>query len=397
MSLLLTQKPKKLIRYTLRDEFTTDRAAGSVHGTNAEPGPSTRTVVDTENKLSIAGQRLSFGKKASSTYGDPGLWLDTEVTRAAGRMLVASFRLTTVSAVMFGFDIDKSGAFGGHSLFPNTTTKLTCYNGNKAPTIGASLATDTAYYGTVILRASGADYFIRGGVYEPTEFLFRHNLVNTATLYAGLCGYTGIGTLNYLRIPATLWQPRPLASDSFVRADGALGNTDGLGHAEGATALGSGGSGLAWASSKGTWAVATGKAACSALSDSVGIATVDINTADVYFEQVTVTRSAGNVGLVMRYVDVDNYIYAMWDGTNCSLVKRVAGSETTVITGTPAAGSGVLSAAMSGTMAYLWWNKDSVGSPTAIADAALQTSTKHGLYTTDTGATFDDAVLFARR
>ena len=43
------------LRYLLRDEFTTDLAAGAVNGTAAEPGPGTRTVVDLGNRLYIIG------------------------------------------------------------------------------------------------------------------------------------------------------------------------------------------------------------------------------------------------------------------------------------------------------------------------------------------------------
>jgi len=41
--------------YLLMDAFATARSAGSVDSTDAEPGPSTRTVVDTDSKLSIGG------------------------------------------------------------------------------------------------------------------------------------------------------------------------------------------------------------------------------------------------------------------------------------------------------------------------------------------------------
>ena len=51
MITVLNKLPKKLLR--TRDAFTTARAAGAVHGTACEPGPSTRTVIDTDHKLKI--------------------------------------------------------------------------------------------------------------------------------------------------------------------------------------------------------------------------------------------------------------------------------------------------------------------------------------------------------
>ena len=48
----LKDAAKKIV-FTVRDNFSTAIAAGSVHGTSAIVGPGTRTVVDTENKVSI--------------------------------------------------------------------------------------------------------------------------------------------------------------------------------------------------------------------------------------------------------------------------------------------------------------------------------------------------------
>jgi len=46
--------------YSAMDVFYTPRAAGSVDGTDAELGPSTRTVVDTDNALWIAAIGIIF-------------------------------------------------------------------------------------------------------------------------------------------------------------------------------------------------------------------------------------------------------------------------------------------------------------------------------------------------
>ena len=51
MITVLNKLLKKLLR--AQDAFTTARAADAVHGTACEPGPSTRTVVDTDYKLTI--------------------------------------------------------------------------------------------------------------------------------------------------------------------------------------------------------------------------------------------------------------------------------------------------------------------------------------------------------
>lgn len=52
--------------YLVRDQFTTNLSAGSVNGTLAEPGPGTRTVVDSGNHLSIASNRVVASAAAAN-------------------------------------------------------------------------------------------------------------------------------------------------------------------------------------------------------------------------------------------------------------------------------------------------------------------------------------------
>src|SRR3990167_322284 len=63
-----------VLSYTLNDQFTTDRAAGAVNGTSAEPTGGTRTVVDTNSKLSISGSQLSFATGGVDYGVNPGIW-----------------------------------------------------------------------------------------------------------------------------------------------------------------------------------------------------------------------------------------------------------------------------------------------------------------------------------
>ena len=106
--------------------------------------------------------------------------------------------------------------------------------------------------------------------------------------------------------------------------------SDGFGHCESA-GLGSGGSGLAWTTQAGT-IVTDGRAArATALSAGRAIATVALNTPDVVLSQIPFVKGTIGCGVVLRYQDAGNYVYVWYDGTNCNLVKRVAGSETTVL------------------------------------------------------------------
>jgi len=145
-----------------------------------------------------------------------------------------------------------------------------------------------------------------------------------------------------------------------------------------------------------TWGISTAKAVCSALDGGLGIALVDTSNPNVILDAI-VTRVGDNVGIVVRYVDADNYIYTGHDGTNAYLVKVVAGTPTTVATAAKAFGAGNVRVIISGTQIMMYWNGAQIGATfVTIGDAALQTSGKHGLITTNTGNTFDNVYCYAR-
>jgi hypothetical protein len=243
--------------WILRDEFTTPLAAGSVHGTTSEPSGHTRTVTDTENKLSIADGKLTFsGGKASPAWGDPAIWYPS-VARAAGVSIILDITPTdATTSAEFGFDSGQSGNIVGNAMRITGDTIIT-YDGSTA---GSSIfipANATNYQLATILRSAGAYYFLKGGTATKWSMLWAGGADNTTPLYPGIANYDLASTNSFIRIPTTLWLPTPLASDGF----GTAGVTDGLGHAEGvATGIGEGGGGLAWQSGGTTWSVSGGKA-----------------------------------------------------------------------------------------------------------------------------------------
>lgn len=92
------------------------------------------------------------------------------------------------------------------------------------------------------MRSKGGFPFIRGGSYQMWTMLFPGNSSTTTPLFVDINQF-GAGSSAYssLLVPKTLWLPSPIASDSFVRSNGALGVTDGNGTQER-----NGGAGLAW-------------------------------------------------------------------------------------------------------------------------------------------------------
>lgn len=378
------------IQYLLRDEFTTDSAAGAVNGTAAEPGPGVRTVVDTESKLSISSGKLSFaGGLASPSVSDPRIYYPA-INRAPGLILVTQYTSVTAGRYMTGagFDNDTSGSL----LYAIARTyDAGSFNvGNGPPVILAWQS--GSYKFAVLLRSVGSVLLIDSG--SGWRLAYIETLSSVATLYPTIGNYNDIFTCDYIRIPTTLWLPTPLASDGFASA---FGTTDGLGHQEGvAGGVGAGGSGLNWTQQAGTWTVASNRASASALSGGIAIATVPTSTADVIAD-VKVTRSAGQGGQVLRYADANNYLFTGHDGTNAVLKQRLAGVESTLITAAAAySANAVLRCDLSGVNGRLYWNNALVGS-TASINAGL-TATAHGLYVTDVTAnlTVDDFVVYAK-
>ena len=95
----------------LRDEFTTDVAAGSVNSTAAEPGPGTRAVVDAASKISISSGALQV---AQGTAALENLGYNMALTRTPGLALFARACCQNQVASSQGF-------LGFHSGLPATT------------------------------------------------------------------------------------------------------------------------------------------------------------------------------------------------------------------------------------------------------------------------------------
>ena len=134
-------------------------------------------------------------------------------------------------------------------------------------------------------------------------------------------------------------------------------------------------------------------ASASALSGGLAIATAPCGTPDVLLE-AALTRSAGVVGLCARYQASTDYLIAYHNGTNAKLDKVVAGITTNLVSAAATySASAVMRLILSGTEARLFYNDLAVG---GLVTVPSSTQTEHGLYTTDTGNTFDNAVAWAR-
>lgn len=376
------------ITYLLRDLFTTDRAAGAVNGTPAEPGPGTRTVTDTGSKETIAGGMISI---ASTTGAADPSTSELQTTRAFGRALLWTSRRAVgandnspvigfatganTDSVQAGLSYDSSGvAFGNNIAAPAGLGTFT-----------AGTFNDSA----VVLRATGHYLFERiGGVYQ---LLWASGTGSTATLFAvhysrntaGRCGYD----LKNFRVPDALYNVPVLAYDTLTRADGSLGVSEVLGpDGQAVTAR-------AWTVQAGTISIVSNAASLVATAGGLAIATVDVGSADVVMD-LAITRTAGSGGGVLRYVDANNYLRFSTDGTNCLLEQVVAGTPSTLRTGAVTYGAGnVARVILQGTTGLLFYNGAAVGASFTVPSSS---ATLHGLYGTDTSVLWDNCTIWPR-
>lgn len=364
--------------YYMYDQFTTDRAAGAINGTSAEPVGGTRTVVDTNNKISISGGLLSLA--TGSVANDYIAW--PIQTRVLGKAFIATIT-PSVASVSIGFDRVQGGALNDAIVFSTTNNIICAQNGNVTNKVVGTWVAGTEYQVAVILRTTGAFYFIRGGTFTNWTFLNLFSVsIDSAYPTVSFVSNTGVATVTNARVPVDVYVPVPLQSDGFSGT-----TTDGLGNQEN-----NGPAGTAY-TAVGTWGVSGGSLSCSALSGGLGFRYLDGVSADVILD-LNVTRSGGNAGIVARYVDANNYLIAYHTGTNGVLAQVVAGVTTVLVNAAATYSAGAtLRLFLDGTSGRLMYNNSTVGSAVTVPSS---TSTNHGIYTTNTGNTFDNFAVWAR-
>jgi len=306
-------------------------------------------------------------------------------------MIIRDSVLYSSGAMMVGFSDAATDRAYGASIY-RLAEELHAYIGISGNSLDMSFGLLSGPVGSpctlaIVLRSSGAfAYQLVSGAWL---LMAEQELGNASPLYPTVANNNQFSTIGALMVGDLNWVMAPTVSDSFDRADisSTMGSSDGLGTIEGV-----GGSGLAWTASVGTWGIATNRGYCSALAGGIGIATQDAGASDVYFRS-NVYRSAGTAGLVVRYVDANNYIYALLDGTGLSLRKKIAGVDSEVVApvaATPQNGHYSLAVRAIGTGLTVYYKNAFVLQGT-ISDAALQTGSRVGLYVSNIGNLFSGA------
>jgi hypothetical protein len=384
----------------LDDDFITPVAAPLAASRNAEPGPGTLVKsLDNTDKASIASGKLSFAG-GTGAFSDPRYFLGSVAKRLGLMQVWRGYRPANSASIQFGLahinTPDTTGSITG--FYVPASTQIRLYRqASTIPSIAiVAMALNTSYDLAVLERAWGDHYFWRlaGGTWT---LLWSHAILELASGFTGplrgaqIDNANATVTIDGHEVVAASWLPTPLACDSFDRAGATLGLTDGGANTDATT----GGDGLAWVAQSGTWATSGGQAVCSALSGGVGIATVETGMANALLDCVP-SRAGGVVGLVIGYVDASNYIVAYHDGTNVKLDKVVAGVTTPVATAAIAYVAGArLMARRVGNNIYVAYNNTGVAlQGSTVADAALVSATKHGLYTTNVGNGISDLLCW---
>lgn len=372
--------------YLLNDTFTTDRSAGAVNGTDAEPGPGRRTVTDGNSKLSIAGGAVSLATGGVGA-GNPGLYYG-ELARVVGLLYVASITPNTAT-FQLGWETNTAASIAHGWRLGGASTMMAFVNGS--PLVVGAWAADAQSFACAA-RASGFFYLQKA---NGGQWLL--HWISTAGSQGPLRpalvaeSKAAVVTADYIRVPALKWLPAPLLSDGFS----VINASDGRGHAEGvAASVGLGGLGRYY-SVVGTWGVSGGALSASALSGGYAIRYAALG-ADVV-ATVKVTRGGGDAGLLLRFTDSNNHITCHLNGTNVILLKKVAGSSTTVQSTAATYSAGAeLRVVATGTKFRVYYNNVLIGSEQTISDSALQSATNVGVYSTNTGNSFDDLTVYPR-
>jgi hypothetical protein len=159
-----------------------------------------------------------------------------------------------------------------------------------------------------------------------------------------------------------------LSADSFNRADGAVGSTNGAGPLDP----------LAWTTHAGTFVIASNQLAATALGLDGATMTCDLGTGNVDITYTHVALDVNGQGIICRYTDLSNFIYLNGDNTQLRLQKYVAGASSNI--------SGTLTTSLlAGTVVRLWAQDnlyiiylDGVEVGSAV-DTFNMTATRHGL------------------
>lgn len=202
--------------YLIWDEFLDNHPAGTVNNTAATPGPGTRTVTDTESKISVgSGVMTVAGGKASPAFGDPSLWFGA-TSRVDGIALIGKFTATS-GTIVYGLGLNTTGAPLYGMYYDNNGT---IYARNGATVAVASWTVGSGTNKFVLVGGNGyLHHFIETS--GQWTLLWTAPVAVAATVYPGASNYNCVCSTDYLRCIAL---PAPFDTDDGIATDVKSGN-----------------------------------------------------------------------------------------------------------------------------------------------------------------------------
>lgn len=374
-------------KYHLYDAFNDTKAAGALNGTLSSDRQNTRLVADANSKISITGGLLDF---ATGAVANDGVTYNLR-TREAGKFLKLAITPADISGIYnIGFDQDASGSPNDSAHFVSFRASggllYAGHPGYLAPICHYVAATE--YQICLVLRATGVFYLIKGGIYTNWTLFYQWREGNfNGYPFVRVGSVTSIFTIDNFRIPETTWLPDPLATDTFLFPN----ITDGLAHVE---ADGMGG-GVTWVNRVGTVGRSGNAAIATALVGDRAIATLGAGSPHVHIS-VTPARGTTAVGLVLRYVDADNYVYQRLEAGRILVIKRTGGGETTVSDKALVEVPGAFMFALFNESYYSWnYMNGAEQARVTIGDVEVANAEEMGIIFFDLDSTIDDFIMYA--
>lgn len=182
--------------YLIDDEFPGDLAAPLSSPRACEPGPGSLLLTDTLSRFSIVGGLLHYS--AGSGWGDPGLWAQVGLARAAGRAMLVRTDLVAVGNQHYGWDGDQASTIATGNAIALNAGVLRAYDTASGPNLYTIVA-GWAILATV-LRSSGAFHLIRGAGLPDWTLLWPAITNATTPLYPAFSNSSIEKDIDYLRV-----------------------------------------------------------------------------------------------------------------------------------------------------------------------------------------------------
>ena len=234
---LLTLLGDAAINYLLRVDFSTDDASPVASPYAGELG--SLTVVQTDGTLAVASDVLSYTAQATPVDGDEGFVAASGLARVAGRGLYFKMTPTTLNTYP-AIGWNSAGTVPSTSFKAMFRVEATLsVNDTGAVSLARTLTNSTTYEFYIVLLATGALLFAKGGVFTAWTLCWVVLSDTTATLYPFFSNYNGVGNVDAVRVRDL---PSPFNDKSVL----ALVNKTSFSQALGAELLTNGNFSAAW-------------------------------------------------------------------------------------------------------------------------------------------------------